>query len=268
MFVGLLVTAVALADEPAVALADEPVRVLVTGATGRTGSQLYAQLAHTGIERRAFVRSAEKARKVLGCTKCDESEGIYVGEVTDTAALVRASRGVSTVAIAVGVDGNATAKVQKAVEFGGVEQTLAALGQPANVARFGLPALRVVLCSSMGTTLPAPGKEKGGGILFWKLQAEAYLGATGIGSTVVKPCGLVDGVAANATLLVGHDDTLLSTVPPLVSRADVAAVMAAAVLERASALRFDLCSKPGQAQSARAVLGMALWPWQKAPRGF
>jgi uncharacterized protein YbjT (DUF2867 family) len=246
----------------------EPGGVLITGATGRTGSKLYAQLkAQAAVgEVRAFVRSAEKARKVLGCKSCDESEGVFMGEVNDTVALTRAVSGVATVAICVGVTGSEPAAVQRAVEFAGVENTVAALGQVGNVAHFGLASLRAVFLSSMGTTLPSPGKEQGGGILFWKKSAEAFVGSSGLGATIVKPCGLPDGMAGqNSTLLVGHDDTLLSTAPPIVSRDDVAAVMAQAVVERSSSLRFDLCSTPGPPPpSMAALLEKARWPWQRS----
>ena len=68
--------------------------VLVTGATGRTGSLLYHHLkeSHEG-EVRAYVRNVTKARHLLHCDKCDESEGIYVGGVNNTAALSRAAKG-------------------------------------------------------------------------------------------------------------------------------------------------------------------------------
>jgi nucleoside-diphosphate-sugar epimerase len=49
--------------------------VLVTGATGRTGSLIYKQLqASGGVSVRALVRHRDDARTKLGCTACDESE--------------------------------------------------------------------------------------------------------------------------------------------------------------------------------------------------
>ena len=61
----------------------QPPDVLVTGATGRLGSLLYAQAkADTRIGSvRAFVTNVTHARDTLGCQKCDPSEGIYVGDV-------------------------------------------------------------------------------------------------------------------------------------------------------------------------------------------
>ena len=100
--------------------------VLVTGATGRTGKLLYAQLkAQSDItEVRALVRSSSnatnKARAALNCTKCDASEGIFYGDVTIPSTLKEPMAGVDTLAIAVGVlSYNET--LIKAVEFTGVE---------------------------------------------------------------------------------------------------------------------------------------------------
>ena len=63
---------------------------------------------------------------------------------------------------------------------------------------------------------------------------------------------------------MGHDDTLLHTSPPLVSREEVAAVMAEAVARRSTSLRFDLCSKKGPPTTdIGALLAAAALPWQK-----
>jgi len=55
--------------------------IVVTGATGRTGSLVYENLKKdpTFIVR-ALVRNATTARERLNCTKCDASDGIFVGD--------------------------------------------------------------------------------------------------------------------------------------------------------------------------------------------
>jgi len=218
--------------------------VLITGATGRTGALLYFELLARGVPVRALVRSADRARAVLGCHACNDSEGIYVGDVTDLSSILPAAKGVTTVAIAVGVsgtDGADDAEI-RAVEFDGVRNTAAALSQSDNR---GVPegSLRIVLISSMGTMSPNP--SFGGNILFWKLNAEAFLGSLAIGSTVVKPCGLTDGPAGNDTLITGHDDVFLEADHTVVTRSDVARVVAEVVVERSKGLRFDLCARNG-----------------------
>lgn len=48
--------------------------IVITGASGRTGSIIYRLLKEKGIAVRGFVRNSTKARDVLNCTKCDASE--------------------------------------------------------------------------------------------------------------------------------------------------------------------------------------------------
>lgn len=236
-------------------------RVLVTGATGRTGALLYLRLKKDPrvAEVRALVRgNATRVRQALGCGRCDASEGIFYGDVTNASSLICPARGVDTLAIAVGAGEGSD---ERAVEFGGVENQLAALAQ--NRAPNGsLDHLRVVLCSSAGTTDPVPAPFKGGSILFWKLNAEAFLGASGVGATVVKPCGLLDGPPGRAQLVVGHDDAWAGEAFT-VARADVAAIMAEAVVERSRGLRFALCNGPGLPGTDLAgLLNRARWPWE------
>lgn len=236
--------------------------VLVTGAAGKTGSQIYKQLKAQGVkDLRASVYSLDKARSVLGCTKCDASEGIYVGDVTRPETLTESFRNVQTVLCAVGANPDMNATMQKTVEFTGVENQVKALtaGNPG----IAPGKLTFVLCSSMGTTTPNPAPYEGGPILFWKLNAEAFLGSSGVTAVVVKPGGLVDGPQGNSTLVVGHDDALLTEVnPPIVARADVAAVMIAAVAEQSN-LRFGLVSKPGPPGDIHALLHSARWSWDR-----
>jgi len=240
------------------------VQILVTGATGRTGALLYHSLRTSGqVSVRALVRSLDKARRVLRCTQCNEREGIFVGNVNDTAALARAALGVRVVAVAVGVGASAGPSLEREVEYTGVQNQLAALTQIANrEAAGGLGGLRIVLCSSMGTSQPPPNL---GGILFWKLNAEAFVASAGVPFAILKPCGLLDTPGNQSTLLVGHDDSFFSIKPPVISRADVAAMMHAAVMQPTfSALRFDICSKPGPPPlSTSALLEQAALPWQR-----
>jgi uncharacterized protein YbjT (DUF2867 family) len=245
---------------------NEKPKVVVTGATGGTGQLLYAQLkADTRIgEVRGLVHSSsnakEKAKKALNCSACDASEGIYYGDVTNVSTLNEAFKSVDTVAIAVGADFLSNKTLQKLIEFTGVENQVAALA----ASGADRDSLRVVLCSSMATTDPHPSPFEGGPILFWKLNAEAFLGNSGVGSTIVKPCG-IEGTYGRGgkQLLVGHDDKLPARAGAI-SRADVAAVMAEAVAQRYTDLRFDLCIGNGPATTDLAkLIESAKYPWNQ-----
>lgn len=239
--------------------------VLVTGATGRTGSFLYHELKHRGVsDLRALVRDVDKAREVLGCDACDETEGIYMGDVTNPSDLERAMAGVQTLAIAVGASPSISLDLQREVEFNSVVYSVNALANGG-----GDKPLRVVMCSSMGTNKTPP-PSWAGDIPFWKLNAEAFLSTSAIASTtIVKPCGLPDGmIGNNSTLLVGHNGTIMDNSDfHTISRVDVASVMAEAIMmpydsSRNNNLRFDLCSKPGPATTdLNGLIESSRWEW-------
>ena len=101
--------------------------------------------------------------------------------------------------------------------------------------------------------------------MFWKLNAEAFLGSSGIPSTIVKPCGLEATYGRGGKeLLVGHDDNLPRDGNAMISREDTAAVMLEAVASRASGLRFDLCVGNGApTTNLPKLLDDARYKWGK-----
>lgn len=237
--------------------------VLVTGATGRTGSLLYHALMKDGRlgQVRALVKNVTKAREVLLCKTCDASEGVFVGDVTDPKSLLPAFEGIDTLAIAVGVYGNEPKKVVEAVEWLGVKNQLRAF------LRDGAKGKRVALVSTMGTTEPPA--DNSNDVMFYKLNAEAFIESSGVPYSIIKPCGLNEEAAGNRTLMVGHDDSesWFSQGFYMIPRADVASVVAASLTEPVSdALRFDLCAKKpgsGPPMPAQQLLKAALMPWQR-----
>lgn len=241
---------------------------LVTGATGRTGRALYLALKAKQSEPvRALVRNATKARDVLGCQKCDASEGIYEGDVTQASTLSAAFEGVSHLAIAVGVYGTEAETIVKEVEWLGVKN------QVETLLRSGVAGRRILLVSSIGTTTPPKGDSNK--VLFYKLLAESYLASAGVPFSIVKPCGLTDAPAGNRSFLLGHDDDKFSdwmaSGTIVIPRADVAAVSAEALLNAPSpTMRFDLCAKAagsGPPAPLSSVLQDALYPWQRLGAG-
>lgn len=247
---------------------------LVTGATGRTGQIMYESFRAAGLTTRALVTNITTARTVLGCELCDASEGVYLGDVTNASSLVAAMDGVSFVADAVGVSGaNISDKTAQLVEWKGVENQIAVLAKSAVDQGRPLSSLQFAMISSMGTTDPEPQPFMGGNVLFWKLQAEAFIMSSGVPFTIVKPCGLSDAKAAQVELDVGHDDYLMSRKGHIefgfgtVSRGDVARVMVQALTARHTGLRFDLCSTTRQGSSPTtdadldALLDYTRWSW-------
>lgn len=243
--------------------------VLVTGATGRSGYLVYKSLKEKGAyEVRALARSIDKARSVLKCNACNASDGVFVGDVTKPETLTEAFKNVDTLVDAVGVPGTPMPQKEiEAVEFEGVKNQVAALASSGS----SVEKRQVVMISSEGTTGPPSGGSDN--ILFYKLNAEAFLMSSGLEWTIVKPCGLSEATGGQSKLLVGHDDSApWEQTYYMIPRADVAGVVAAAVEkpQDASGMRFDLCScaasdskcpagaAPGSYDTA---LKNAKWPW-------
>ena len=248
--------------------------VLVTGATGRTGTALYHQLRDGSTRRRssnwtvrALVRNLTKARVRLGCDRCDPSEGIYQADVTDQASLPPAFAGVDTVVVLTGSyptrlpNGTfvyAKGATPRDVDYLGTNKQVRAAVAAGTVRHF-------VFVSSMGTTTPGNFLDSlaDGHGMAYKLNAESYLmQQPTLDWTIVKPSGLLPATGAgptNASYVLGHSDCLApcpsgSASCYNITRDDLAAVLAEAVTHYAADsngvpllfrnARFDLSSDP------------------------
>lgn len=253
--------------------------VLVTGATGRTGATAYKALQQMpGIEVRALTRSADKARERLGCNKCDETEGIFIGDITNPETLVAPMQAVQTVLCAIGTPDPKNVvqmfkhwilhkfpkgQAPKDIEFLGAKNQIAALAQ-ASIGAF--EDRHFVLLSTGGTTNPNNLFDKiSAHDFFYHLNGEAALMQSGLPFTIVQPCGLQDGPAGTHQLVWGHDDVWHSKHANFINREDVALVLAAAAAapNETRGLRFDLCVSDTDAPSTdvHQLFKDAALPW-------
>merc|ERR1712232_395725 len=209
-------------------------------------------------------------RQYLGCTKCDESEGIFVGDITKPATLEAAMTGADGLVITTGRSANAPAK---SILFDGVanqvDTFLSSKGpQPQDP--------HVALISMQFTTLPDTMLNKiiahlwgGWDVGFYSLQGESHLMSSDVPFTILKACGLEDTPAKKSQVIVGHDDKGWSMKDAhTVSRNDVARVLAAAAANPAMSkgLRLDFCSKEGTPQADPIEIlkeGMLAWDPRK-----
>jgi putative NADH-flavin reductase len=198
------------------------VRLVILGATGRTGSLLVDQAIARGHTVVAYVRRPEalterKRLRVVG------------GELTDEPALTSALDGADAVLAAIGPTG-----VSGLVGADLMQRTL-----PVVSAAMGAAGVhRLVLLSAWGV-----GATAASGSLVAKVAwrtavrslyhdkeiAEAALGATGLDVTTVYPVALINGPTRGGAVVrdvatVSHVDGM-----PRVSRADVATAMLDAV---------------------------------------
>jgi len=252
-----------------------PGPVVLTGATGRTGFQVYNLMKNKGQEVRALVRNATKARDLLKCTKCDESEGIFEGDITKPETLKAVMAGASALIIATSAAPHMDAKGQLVfnkgaepidIDWHGAQNQLTAFAERSGAAGKG----QIALISTAGTETPEDPKGKYfmDYIGFYKLNFEAELMTSGIPFTIVKPCGLdYSGTEpGQKEIVTGHDGSI-DVKPSAIARADVARLMVAAIETPAisAGLRFDVCSKDGTPTTDAqlgAVLQAAKYPWQ------
>merc|ERR1712217_629160 len=123
------------------------------------------------------------------------------------------------------------------------------------------------MISSMMTEEPP--EPKSNDVLFYKLNAEAFLESAGVSYAIIKPCGLNQAAAGQRELMVGHDgvEPWFNQGFYMIPREDVANVAAAALTQLpVHSIRFDLCAKlpgSGPPKSPKELLEDALLPWEK-----
>jgi uncharacterized protein YbjT (DUF2867 family) len=264
-------------------------KVLVTGAGGRTGKLVFEQLQqNAAVSPVGFVRS-KKAVKTLRKAGASDSE-IIKGDTTDEASLTSAMAGCDSVILCTSAVPQILKRslvkllfkktILRSKEPGRPEFKFGPGGTPEEVDWLGAKkqidaakaagVKRFVFVSSMGGTQPdnflnSIGKRpdgSGGDILLWKRKAERYLIDSGLTYTIVHPGGLVDEEGCKRELRVDVDDKLLDETFRQVPRADVARVCCAALTSpEAENVSLDLASKPegeGQPTTAAASLFAAL----------
>jgi uncharacterized protein YbjT (DUF2867 family) len=246
--------------------------VVVSGATGRSGSSIYLLLKQAGVNVRGIVRNTSKAREYLGCSKCDESEGIFVGDITKQESLGPAMAGADGLVIATGRTSDAPAKD---ILFDGVANQVTAFLSSSGPK----PQDRhVSLISMQFTTLPDTILNKilahlwgGWDVGFYSLQGESHLMSADVPFTILKACGLTNDPEKQSQVIVGHDDKGWGMKDAhTVSRHDVARVLAAAAANpsMSKGLRFDFCSKKGSPQDdAMEIIKEAMQPWDTRKTG-
>lgn len=161
-------------------------RVLVVGATGRTGRHVVEILHKRGVQLRLLVRDRERAEATFG-----EDLDLVVGDAL-TAPLGPLFADVDAVISTLG---------SRDVHGGGLKTVdlpatlrLAAAAKEARVEHF-------VLCSTIGA-VPTAGVPQQ--MLEWfapKGEAEAGLRASGVPFTIIRPGGLFDGLTDDPRMI-------------------------------------------------------------------
>jgi uncharacterized protein YbjT (DUF2867 family) len=232
-----------------------PLHVLVTGATGRTGSIVVQKLQQRPEQfvAKGFARSEARVSELFGTT-----EGFYLGDIRDPESLKAALESCDALVILTSAIPQMQAPPQpgQRPEFiypeGGTPEEVDYQGQVNQIdAARAAGVQHIVLVGSMGGTNEQHplNRMANGNILIWKRRAEAYLIESGIAYTIIRAGGLQDQPGGQRELLVGKDDELLAHppdgIPTSIPRSDVAEVVVQALLEPSARNKaFDLISKP------------------------
>jgi len=225
--------------------------VVVTGAGGRTGSLVVEKLKKLPEQFavRALVRTEESKAKVGG-------DNVFVGDVTNAESLRAAFEGIDALVIT----SSAVPKMKPGFDpskGGRPEFFYEENGYPEQVDWIGLKnqteaakaagCKHIVLVGSMGGQNPNHMLNSlgNGKILIWKRKGEEYLSQAGVPYTIIRAGGLQDTQGGIRELIVGTDDSLLSTDTKAITRADVAELcVQALLLEESFNKAFDVASKP------------------------
>ncbi|MGF1538976.1 MAG: SDR family oxidoreductase [Pleurocapsa sp.] len=240
-------------------------KVLVTGATGRTGALVMKKsrsLTDT-FEPIGLARSLSKVEEKFGSTA-----GFMIGDITNSSDLKLAIAGCDKLVILTSAIPQLKAPPQPGqkpefeFEPGGMPEQVDWIGQKNQIdAAKQAGVEHIVLVGSMGGTNPNhPLNSLGNGkILLWKRQAEQYLIDSGINYTIIRAGGLLDQPGGKRELIVGKNDSLLTNppngIPTNIPRTDVAELVIQALIQpNALNKAFDVIAKPEDDASAVITL--------------
>lgn len=211
--------------------------VLVVGATGSIGRHVVASAVQHGLTVRALVRDADQVGSFP-----PEAE-IVVGDLTQVETLSQAVAGIDAVVFTHGTYGDPAAA--EAVDYGGVRNVLAALGQR---------RVRVALMTAIGTT-----DRKGAHD--WKRRAERLVRASGLAYTIVRPSWFDANEPDQNRLVMLQGDKPLAGNPSdgVIARRQIAEVLIRSLGSQAALRKtFELHSETGPEQADFEPLFAAL----------
>ena len=242
-------------------------KVLVTGATGRTGSLVFQKLRDREEWKViGFARSPQKIEQMFGST-----EDFVIGDITDKSQIASAMQGCDALVILTSAIPKMVAPPsegkppQFAYDAEGMPEKVDYQGQVNQIdAAKQADVEHIVLVGSMGGTNPNHmlNRMGNGNILVWKRKAEQYLIDSGIDYTIIRAGGLLDKPGGKRELLVGKNDSLSINppdgIPNNIPREDVANVVISALKEpNARNKAFDIISKPEDAANVEVTQNFA-----------
>ncbi len=231
-------------------------KVLLTGATGRTGSLVLKKLRQRTTEFApiGFTRSQSKAKEIF----CSNS-GFVFGNILDKPTLKQAMKGCGALIILTSavprMKGTLTPGNPPEFDFepGGTPEKVDYYGQKNQIdAAKEAGVEQIVLVGSMGgTDENHPLNRLGNGnILIWKRKGEQYLMDSGIDYTIIHAGGLINEPEGMRQFVMDKEDRLLkSRESCTIPRGDLAELVVQALIHpQAKNKVFDvICLPPDDA---------------------
>ncbi len=225
----------------------DPIRtVLVVGSTGSIGRLVVEEALHAGYGVRALVRAAGRSRHLA-----DGVEAV-VGDLTRPSSLAQAVDGVDAVVFVHGSNGSKAD--MEAVDYGGVRNVLAALGD--RPARIALMTLIGVTNRSAAYNRSTEGPD-------WKRRSERLVRASGRPYTIVRPGWFDYNAPSEQKPLLMQGDLRRSGGPGdgAISRRQIAEVLVASLAsDAADHTTFELVAEEGLPPDDLEPLFAALEP--------
>ncbi|MFZ4524261.1 MAG: SDR family oxidoreductase [Chlorobium sp.] len=214
-------------------------KVLVAGATGKTGQWVVKRLLHYGVPVRVFSREKDKALSLFG----DRVE-IVSGKIQNSRDIAFAAAGCDAVISALGSSSYSGESSPAEVDRDGVMR-LADEAAKAGVKHFGL-------VSSLAVTRWYHPLNLFAGVLQKKWEAEEHVRRVfaneGRSYTIVRPGGLKDGEPFHYKLHVDTGDRLWNG---FINRSDVAEMLVLALwLDKAKNKTFEVVNGTQEPQTA------------------
>ena len=244
-------------------------KVLVTGATGQTGSLVFKKLSSQPEEFKVvgFARSPEKAEQLFNSTT-----DIVFGDITNKPQIESAIAGCDALVILTSASPKMIAPPSEgnppkfAYDPDGMPENVDYHGQVNQIEAAKQAGVKhIVLMGSMGGTDPNHmlNRMGNGKILIWKRKSEQHLIDSGVDYTIIRAGGLLNEPDGVRELVVGKDDNLLSKNSPegatnSIPRGDVANLVVNALREASAHNKaFDVVSKPENDPNAEVTKDFA-----------
>lgn len=211
-------------------------RILVVGATGKTGRLVVEQLQAAGYPVVAMVRSVERGQAILG-----DDVAMVVADITEPSTLAAAFEDVDAVINTAGAalkgKGRATPEW---IDYQGTVNLVAA-AQQHRIKKF-------VLVSSMGVTQEDHFLNRiANDVLKWKFKGEEVLRGSGLTYSIIRPGGLTDKPGPEQVVKFLQGDQLKGGP---IRRVDLARVVVAALgSEAANGKTYEVLAELGKSEA-------------------